>query len=73
MNPQRNLFALRKVAVKRAVARKDNSVGEQRRKAAEPNLECARLILSDVEANGGSESLAVRWAHLVIDKSLPLT
>ena len=35
------------------------------------NEMCALLILADREAFGGPESLMVRWARLVVEKSLP--
>jgi hypothetical protein len=35
------------------------------------NLESARLILQDVERSGGPESLAVRWALMVMAKAAP--
>jgi len=32
------------------------------------NLESARIILADIERNGGKDSLAVRWALAVVQR-----
>ena len=32
------------------------------------NSEAARVILADIDGNGGPESLACRWARLVIER-----
>jgi hypothetical protein len=37
----------------------------------EQNLQAARVILQDVERFGGPESLAVRWALMVMAKAAP--
>jgi len=60
-----------KVRLRFGVEMKKTSVGTARRRFDETNRHAAEIILADPDRYGGSESLAVQWARLVLVRAKP--
>lgn len=53
---------------KRGVPRRELSIKQRQDAADKQNLECARIILADVEKYGGEGSLMVRCSRMCVER-----